>query len=528
MVGSAYRWSDLVVRNGSRCWYLFKQVNYMERLMEIWIMARVGFIAPVLNVVIPIFLTLSVLILVEKIFFGLTTLYVKVFKLKPKTRYRWEAIKPDLESGNIAFPMVLIQIPMYNEKEVYRKSIRATTALDWPSDRLIIQVLDDSTDCFIKKLIKSECEIWEKKGLNIRYQVRNGRQGYKAGALKEGMKQSYVQDCEYVAMFDADFEPESDFLIRSVPYLIHNPELALVQGRWKFSNADACLMTRIQEMSLDYHFKIEQEAGSTLFSFFGFNGIWRVKAIVEAGGWNDRTTVEDMDLAIRACLKGFKFIYDGDIKLHRWCCGPANLMKKIGIDVLMNKKISIWLKTYIIYSFFFIGKIVSQINTFILYCFLIPISVMIPEVPIIPMWGVVYVPMGIALLKGFGAPSSAHLIVLWVLFENVLSFHRFKAAFSGFIEIGGRVNEWVVTEKCGDKQNSNVTAINEDHEDIGHVIKRETPRTWHRFHIGELMVGVFIATAGVYDVLMNDDKFFFYLFLQSFAFFVIGFGLVGL
>lgn len=144
--------------------------------MEIWIMARVGFIAPVLNVVIPIFLTLSVLILVEKIFFGLTTLYVKVFKLKPKTRYRWEAIKPDLESGNIAFPMVLVQIPMYNEKEVdlnlisrlqffnmhitrtscmqvYRKSIRATTALDWPSDRLIIQVLDDSTDCFTKVIL---------------------------------------------------------------------------------------------------------------------------------------------------------------------------------------------------------------------------------------------------------------------------------------------------------------------------------------------------------------------------------------
>lgn len=309
--------SNLVVRNGLRGLYSMTKVNIAERLMHICIMVRARFIAPLLNVAIPIFLALSVLILVEKIMFGLTSLYVKVFKLKPQKRYKWEAITPDLESGGLVFPMVLVQIPMYNEKEVYKKSIRAACGLDWPSDRLIIQVLDDSTDPIIKDLIKSECEMWEKKGLNVRYQLRDGRRGYKAGALKEGMKQSYVKECEYIAMFDADFVPESDFLTRAVPYLVHNPKLALVQGRWKFANADECIMTRLQEMSLDYHFKIEQEVGSTLFSFFGFNGtagIWRVKAINEAGGWNDRTTVEDMDLAIRACLKGYEFVYDGDIK----------------------------------------------------------------------------------------------------------------------------------------------------------------------------------------------------------------------
>lgn len=155
------------------------------------------------------------------------------------------------------------------------------------------------------------------------------------------------------------------------------------------------------------------------------------------------------------------------------------------------QKISIWTKSYIICSFFFIGKIVSQINTFILYCFLIPTSVLIPEVTAIPMWGVIYVPLATTLLKGFGTPTSAHLIVLWVLFENVLSFHRLKAAFTGIMEIG-RVNEWVVTEKLGDNQKSNTcdqiiqktplitsSTVNQD-QHIKPMSKR-TQRIWHRY-----------------------------------------------
>jgi len=162
-----------------------------------------------------------------------------------------------------------------------------------------------------------ECQRWKSKGVNIKYEVRGNRKGYKAGALKEGLKHDYVKDCEYIAMFDADFQPESDFLLRTIPFLVHNPEIALVQTRWKFVNSDECLLTRFQEMSLDYHFKYEQEAGSSVYSFFGFNGtagVWRISAIDDAGGWKDRTTVEDMDLAVRAMLQGWKFVYVGDIK----------------------------------------------------------------------------------------------------------------------------------------------------------------------------------------------------------------------
>ncbi|KAG1342516.1 putative glucomannan 4-beta-mannosyltransferase 11 [Cocos nucifera] len=311
-----------------------------------------------------------------------------------------------------------------------------------------------------------ECQRWKNNGVNIHHRCRDNRKGYKAGALEQGMKHSSVRSCDYIAMFDADFQPESDFLMRTVPFLVHNPDIALVQARWKFVNADECLMTRIQEMSLDYHFKIEQEAGSSTCAFFGFNGtagVWRISAITEAGGWKDRTTVEDMDLAVRAGLRGWKFVYVGDIKVknelpstfkayryqqHRWSCGPANLFKKMAMEIIRNEKVSMWKKFYVIYSFFFVGKIVAHTVTFIFYCVIIPVSVLVPEVDI-PQWGVVYVPTIITLLKAFGTPSSFHLLILWVLFENVMSFHRIKAAITGLLE-AGRVNEWVVTEKLGD------------------------------------------------------------------------------
>lgn len=121
-----------------------------------------------------------------------------------------------------------------------------------------------------------ECRKWANKGINIKYEVRDNRTGYKAGALKEGMKRSYAQECDYVVIFDADFQPESDFLQRSIPYLVHNPELALIQARWIFVNSNECMMTRLQEMSLDYHFTVEQEVGSSTYSFFGFNGSYKL------------------------------------------------------------------------------------------------------------------------------------------------------------------------------------------------------------------------------------------------------------
>ncbi|MQM01601.1 hypothetical protein Taro_034359 [Colocasia esculenta] len=235
----------------------------------------------------------------------------------------------------------------------------------------------------------------------------------------------YVQECEYIAMFDADFQPEPDFLLQTIPFLVHNPEIALVQSL----NADECLMTRMQEISLNYHFKVEQQGGSSTFAFFGYNGtagVWRISAIDDAGGWNDRTTVEDMDLSVRACLKGWKFIYDGDIK-------------------------------------------VSHMLTFIFFCVIIPLSIFVPEASI-PYWGIVYVPLVITVCKAVETPRSLHLLVFWVLFENAMSLHRLKAAMTGLLE-ARRANEWIVTEKSGDSNKPKPSIEN----NIGIVVTSSTP-----------------------------------------------------
>ncbi|MCL7029264.1 hypothetical protein MKW94_020301, partial [Papaver nudicaule] len=117
---------------------------------------------------------------------------------------------------------------------VYKLSIGAVCRLSWPSDRIIVQVLDDSTDPLIKDLVQIECQRWEKEGINIKYETRVNRNGYKAGALKEGLEHSYVDGCEFVAIFDADFQPEPDYLHRTIPYFINNPEIGLVQAQWEF------------------------------------------------------------------------------------------------------------------------------------------------------------------------------------------------------------------------------------------------------------------------------------------------------
>ncbi|WOK96830.1 putative mannan synthase 11 isoform X2 [Canna indica] len=405
--------------------------------------------------------------------------------------------------------------------------------LVWPEDRIIIQVLDDSTDLEVKQLVKKECEMWHEKGKNIRYETRANRNGYKAGALKVGMTYAYVDTCEYIAMFDADFQPMSDFLIRTVPFLVHNPNIALVQARWKFVNASECLMTRTQEMSMDFHFKVEQESGSTAWAFFGYNGtagVWRIKAIGDAGGWQDRTTVEDMDLAVRAGLSGWKFLYLGDVKViselpstfkayryqqHRWSCGPANLFRKLFWNVLLAKEVSIGMKFYVLYNFFIARRIVSHFVTFLFYCLLIPTSVFFPEVEI-PSWGVIYVPTTITLLNSVGTPSSFHLVIFWVLFENVMALHRCKAVLIGLLEIG-RVNEWVVTEKLGDmmktKPDSTTSKLRFKFKD--------------RFNLLEIVVAIYLFICACYDCKYSTDAYFIYIFPQSIAFFIMGIGYVG-
>lgn len=505
----------------------------------IWELIRTPLIVPLLRIAVYICLAMTVMLFVERLYMGIVIILVKIFWKKPEKRYNWEPMRDDIESGSSSYPMVLVQIPMFNEREVYKISIGAACNLSWPSDRLVIQVLDDSTDPIIKEMVEKECHRWASKGINCRYQIRETRGGYKAGALKEGLKRDYVKECEYVAIFDADFRPEPDFLQRAIPFLVHNSDIALVQARWRFVNADECLLTRMQEMSLDYHFKVEQEVGSSTHAFFGFNGtggIWRIAAINEAGGWKDRTTVEDMDLAVRAGLKGWKFVYLGDLQVkselpstfkafrfqqHRWSCGPANLFRKMVMEIVTNKKIAVWKKIYVIYSFFFVRKIIAHMVTFFFFCVVIPLTILVPEVEV-PKWGAIYIPCIITTLNSVGTPRSIHLLFYWILFENVMALHRTKATFIGLLE-AKRANEWVVTEKLGD-------ALKNNKSNAAKAPAKAPPK---KFRIGdrilllELGFAAFLFFCGCYDFLYGKNNYFIYLFLQVITFTIAGFGYVG-
>ncbi|OWM82434.1 hypothetical protein CDL15_Pgr002008 [Punica granatum] len=487
-------------------------------------------LVPILRAALVLCTVMSLMLFIERVYMAVIILFVKLFGKKRYTKYRLNAMKEDLEL-NKSYPMVLIQIPMYNEKEVYKLSIGAACSLSWPCNRFIVQVLDDSTNETLRELVELECKKWIEKGVNVKYENRHNRNGYKAGALREGLQKQYVTDCEFVVIFDADFQPDKDFLWRTIPYLLENPDLGLVQARWKFVNADECLMTRLQEMSLDYHFSVEQEVGSSTYSFFGFNGtagVWRIQAIHDAGGWKDRTTVEDMDLAVRASLKGWKFVFVGDLAVknelpstfkayrfqqHRWSCGPANLFKKMTREILQCERVSIWKRFHVIYAFFFVRKIVAHWVTFFFYCIVIPASVLVPEIKLTKPVAI-YIPAIITLLNAVCTPRSLHLVVFWILFENVMSLHRTKAAIIGLLE-ANRVNEWVVTEKLGNTMKQKKAA------------KKPRFRLGERIHVQELMMGTFMFYCAIHDLLFGKDHFFIYLLLQAGAFFVMGFGYIG-
>ncbi|KAL0896974.1 hypothetical protein Bca101_080935 [Brassica carinata] len=515
--------------------------DVVARISICWEQARAVVVVPVFKFLVALCLIMSVMYFIEVMYMGVVVAYVKLFKRKPEKLYKWEAMDDDdVEGGSESFPMVLVQIPMYNEKEVCDQSIAAACKISWPSNRLIIQVLDDSTDPASKlikqELVRQECERWSREGVNITFEIRDNRNGYKAGALREGMKHSYVKQCDYIAIFDADFQPEPDFLHRTVPFLIHNPKLALVQGRWEFVNADQCMMTRLQEMSLSYHFTVEQQVGSSTFAFFGFNGtagVWRISALNESGGWNDQTTVEDMDIAVRATLRGWKLLYIDDLRVkselpcsfnalrsqqHRWTCGPANLFRKMAGQIIRSENVSLGKKLYMLYSFFFMRKVVAHILTFCFYCVILPATVLFPEVTV-PKWAAFYLPALITLFIAVGKPRSVYLLAFWVLFENAMSMLRTKALVMGLFETG-RVQEWVVTEKLGDGLKTKL---------IAQVPNEHHARFRDRVHLLELLLGVYLLFCGCYDIIYGKNKLYLYVYLllQSTAFFVVGFGFVG-
>ncbi len=255
-------------------------------------------------------------------------------------RHRRErAVPPPLPGSP---PKVLVQLPIYNERYVAGRLIDAVADLDYPRDRLEIQALDDSDDD-TPAIIGPKIETLRRRGVPIHYSRRPSRHGYKAGALAWGLAQS---DAPLVAIFDADFVPRRDFLRRTVGFFA-DPRLGMVQTRWEHLNRDYSLLTRLQSILLDGHFVVEQTARQGAGCFFNFNGtagIWRRRAIDEAGGWRHDTLTEDLDLSYRAQAAGWSFLYLPDVttpsevpadirgfktQQHRWTKGAVQTARKL-------------------------------------------------------------------------------------------------------------------------------------------------------------------------------------------------------
>jgi len=265
-------------------------------------------------------------------------------------RHRHKTPKPVAHFTEANLPIVTIQLPMFNERFVARRIIEATCKIDYPRDKLHIQVLDDSTDDTVE-IARATCDDMAAAGFDIEFIHREDRTGFKAGALSNGLK---TAKGEFVSIFDADFIPKSCFLKDSMDFFT-NPKVCVVQTRWEHLNREHNMLTRSQAIFLDGHFAIEHVARNRSGRFMSFNGTggtWRIAAIEDAGGWRHDTLTEDLDLSYRAQMKGWEFVYLPDAtspaelppeitgfkaQQFRWTKGGAQNAMKLLPKVLLSK-----------------------------------------------------------------------------------------------------------------------------------------------------------------------------------------------
>ncbi len=255
-------------------------------------------------------------------------------------------------------PQVTVQLPIYNEQYVAQRLIQKVCQLDYPKEKLQIQVLDDSED-ITAEICANEVSRFKEMGYHISLYRRKNREGFKAGALRDGLKSA---SGELVAIFDADFLPPIDFLKKTVPLFVDS-NVGMVQTRWDHLNEDYSLLTKAQAFGLAGHFIVEQTGRNSAGYFMNFNGtagVWRKTCIEDSGNWQDDTLTEDLDLSYRAQLKGWKFIFLGDVvtpaelpaeinalksQQYRWTKGAVETAKKI-LPSLWKSNLPIKLKIH--------------------------------------------------------------------------------------------------------------------------------------------------------------------------------------
>ena len=269
-----------------------------------------------------------------------------------------QSVQYDLSNAG-EVPYVTIQLPIFNEKYVVERLLTTIAQMDYPKNRLEVQVLDDSTD---DSVLETEVLIKQlsQSGLDIKHIKRSNRSGFKAGALKEGLG---IAKGEFIAIFDADFVPQNDWLYKTIPYF-KNPKIGVVQTRWGHLNRNYSVLTRIQAFALDAHFTLEQVGRNSKLHFINFNGtagVWRKQCILDAGNWESDTLTEDLDLSYRAQLKNWEFKYLENVvtpaelpaiisatrsQQFRWNKGGAENFSKNATRVLQSKSIGFKTKAH--------------------------------------------------------------------------------------------------------------------------------------------------------------------------------------
>ena len=275
----------------------------------------------------------------------LLMLYYRLGRDRPQPKSRFEEL-----------PLVTVQLPMFNERFVAKRIIEHACQIDYPREKLEIQVLDDSTDETVD-IARRAVERMQAAGYDIVHLHRDDRTGYKAGALEEGNK---VAKGEFILIFDADFIPPTGILRQTIDYFT-DARVSVVQTRWDHINRRASLLTQAQAILLDGHFIIEHAARNRSGRFMNFNGtagIWRKTAIDDAGGWQHDTVTEDVDLSYRAQLRGWKFIFLSNVispaelppeinafkaQQHRWTKGIAQSCVKV-LPRILSSNVAWWIK----------------------------------------------------------------------------------------------------------------------------------------------------------------------------------------
>jgi len=328
-----------------------------------------------------------------------------------------QAIFDGFDQPDHELPRVTTQLPIYNEKNVVERLLTAVCAMDYPRDRHQIQVLDDSTD-ETSAVTADLVACLQAAGHDIHHVRRPHRKGFKAGALAEGLR---AATGEYIAIFDADFVPPSDFLRQTVPFLVADPRCCFVQTRWGHRNRDFSLLTELQSIGIDGHFVVEQAARAWHGLFFNFNGtagIWRAEAIADAGGWRADTLTEDLDLSYRALLRSWRpkylmnYVTPAEVptdinalkaQQRRWATGSIQCALKMVPRVLARRDLRVFKKV----------QAVLHLTHYLIHPLILILTLLV--LPLVLLRGVAFaeamtIPLVAVMLVAMFGPSTLYVI----------------------------------------------------------------------------------------------------------------------